>query len=292
MKSIKHSKFRNTGFIFELLVRQVTSDILNGRPKSIAENLLKKYFNSKTELHSELKLYQFLVNEKYNAENRAEKFISAILETRSKLNEKKILREKYELIKEIKEHYNLDSFLNTQIPNYKVLASIYKIFEYSSTKESSTIYDPKDILNTKITIVEHIISKPASGKNSEEKIYESFKKEDKDIRDLSYKILVDSFNKKYKTLDESQKNLLKTYMNSYTNEDSLSENIKKKVTELKNEFIAISKNINDKVTKIKLAETVNQLKKIGESKKIKDSHISAIMISYELKKELLNAIGK
>jgi hypothetical protein len=292
MKSIKHSKFRNTGFIFELLVRQVTSDILNGRPKSIAENLLKKYFNSKTELHSELKLYQFLVNEKYNAENRAEKFISAILETRSKLNEKKILREKYELIKEIKENYNLDSFLNTQIPNYKVLASIYKIFEYSSTKDSSAIYDPKDVLNTKLTIVEHIISKPAGKGNSEEKIYESFKKEDKDIRDLSYKILVDSFNKKYKTLDESQKSLLKTYINSYTNEDSLSENIKKKVTELKNEFIAISKNINDKVTKIKLAETVNQLKKIGETKKIKDSHISAIMISYELKKELLNAIGK
>lgn len=292
MKSIKHSKFRNTGFIFELLVRQVTSDILNGRPKSIAENLLKKYFNSKTELHSELKLYQFLVNEKYNAENRAEKFISAILETHSKLNEKKILREKYELIKEIKENYNIDNFLNTQIPNYKVLASIYKIFEYSSTKESSTIYDPKDILNTKITIVEHIISKPAGKTNSEQKIYESFKKEDKDIRDLSYKILVDSFNKKYKTLDESQRSLLKTYINSYTNEDSLSENIKKKVTELKNEFIAISKNINDKVTKIKLAETINQLKKINEAKNIKDSHISAIMISYELKKELLNAIGK
>lgn len=290
MKSIKHSKFRNTGFIFELLVRQVTSDILNGRPKSIAENLLKKYFNSKTELHNELKLYHFLVNEKYGVENRAEKFITAILETRSKLNEKKILREKYELVKEIKESYNLDSFLNTQIPNYKILASIYKIFEYNAQKES--VYDPKDFLNTKITIIEHITAKSSNSKNIEEKIYESFKKEDKDIRDLSYKILVDSFNKKYKTLDESQKSLLQTYINSYTNEDSLSENIQKKVTELKNDFVAISKKINDKVTKIKLSETINQLKKIGETKKIKDNHISAIMISYELKKELLNATGK
>ena len=289
MKSIKHSKFRNTGFIFELLVRQVTSDILNGRPKSIAENLLKKYFNSKTELHNELKLYHFLVNEKYGVEARADKFISAILETRSKLNEKKILREKYELVKEIKESYNLESFLNTQIPNYKILASIYKIFEHNNQKES--VYDPKDYLNTKITIIEHITAKPAA-KDTEQKIYESFKKEDKDIRDLSYKILVDSFNKKYKTLDENQKSLLKTYINSYTNEDSLSENIKSKVTELKNDFIAISKNINDKVTKIKLAETINQLKKIGEAKNIKDNHISAIMISYELKKELLNAAGK
>ena len=134
MKQIKHSKFRNTGFLFELLVRQVTSDILNNR-KGIAEGLLKKYFNSKTELSNELKLYQFIVSERYNSENRAERFVDAVVESRAKLDEKKILKEKYNLIKEIKDNYAIEDFLRSQIPNYKVLASVYKIFEYSKRND-------------------------------------------------------------------------------------------------------------------------------------------------------------
>jgi len=65
MKKIKHSKFKNTGFIFELLVRQITSEIMSAN-KSVAEKILKEHFNSKKELSKELKLYQYLINEKYN----------------------------------------------------------------------------------------------------------------------------------------------------------------------------------------------------------------------------------
>jgi len=283
MKQIKHSKFRNTGFLFELLVRQVTSDILNNR-KGIAEGLLKKYFNSKTELSNELKLYQFIVSERYNSENRAERFVDAVVESRAKLDEKKILKEKYNLIKEIKDNYSIDEFLRSQIPNYKVLASVYKIFEYKTNNEQN--YDPKDYVATKFTLVEHLVGKTQVKTITESTIATELKKEDKEIQLLSYKMLVDSFNKKYNNLNDKQKGLLKEYINSFTNSDNLKNHVITEVKSLTKEFKGISSKINDKVTKIKLAETINQLSKIGNSQKIKDNHITSLIMCYELEKEL------
>lgn len=284
MKQIKHSKFRNTGFLFELLVRQVTSDILNNR-KGIAEGLLKKYFNSKTELSNELKLYQFIVSERYNNENRAERFVDAVVESRSKLDEKKILKEKYNLIKEIKDNYSIEEFLRSQIPNYKVLASVYKIFEYKTNTEQN--YDPKDFVNTKYTLIEHLTEKNKIQKTiSESSIESQLKKEDVEIRLLTYNMLVENFNKKYKNLNEKQKGLLKEYINSFTNSDNLKSYVVSEVKSLVKDFTSVSKNINDKVTKIKLTETVNQLKKIVSSTKINDNHITSLIMCYELQKEL------
>ena len=265
-------------------MRQVTSDILNNR-KGIAEGLLKKYFNSKTELSNELKLYQFIVSERYNSENRAERFVDAVVESRAKLDEKKILKEKYNLIKEIKDNYAIEDFLRSQIPNYKVLASVYKIFEYKVNVDQN--YDPKDFVNTKYTLVEHLIGKTPSNKTlSETTIHTDLKKEDKEIQLLSYKMIVDSFNKKYNNLNDKQKGLLKEYINSYTNSDNLKNHVVGEVKSLIKEFKRISSKINDKVTKIKLAETMNQLSKIGNSQKIKDNHITSLIMCYELEKEL------
>ncbi len=284
MKQIKHSKFRNTGFLFELLVRQVTSDILNNR-KGIAEGLLKKYFNSKTELSNELKLYQFIVSERYNNENRAERFVDAVVESRKKLDEKKILKEKYNLIKEIKDNYSIDEFLRSQIPNYKVLASVYKIFEYKINDSQN--YDPKDFVNTKYTLVEHLTGKTPSVKTiAESTIATELKKEDKEIQLLSYKMLVDSFNQKYSNLNDKQKGLLKEYINSFTNSDNLKVHFTSEVKSLIKEFKSAATKINDKVTKIKLAETINQLNKISNITKVKDNHITSLMMCYELEKEL------
>lgn len=283
MKQIKHSKFRNTGFLFELLVRQVTSDILSNR-KSIAEGLLKKYFNSKTELANELKLYQFIVNEKYNSENRAERFIDAVIDNRKKLDEKKILKEKYNLIKEIKENYQIADFLKSQVPNYKVLASVYKIFEFNLNTENS--YDPKDFVNTKFSLVEHLIAKPISNAKVVDKINEALKKEDKEIRLLTYKMLVENFNKKYKCLNERQKGILKEYINSFTNSENLKLFIANEVVVLNKALTMVGKQIKDKVTKIKLAETINQLNKIKTANKITDTHITSVIMGFELEKEL------
>ena len=290
MKKIKHSKFKNTGFIFELLVRQITSEIMSSS-KSVAETILKEHFNAKKELSKELKLYQFLINEKYNSEVKAEKFIDTILDARKQLDEKKLIKEKYNLIKQIKETYGLDEFIKSPISNYKTLASIYKIFEVTTSEEQ---YEPTDIVSSRFTIAENIINSSIQNKEARIKdaVLEEYKKQDEDLRAISYKMLVESFNNKYKNLTEEQKLLLREYINNINNTGKLNEYISTEIIKLINGLKEVGSKIPDKVTKIKLAETISNIRKIKSVKKIKEQHLSAMMMSYELLKELKNSLNK
>jgi hypothetical protein len=290
MKKIKHSKFKNTGFIFELLVRQITSEIMSSS-KSVAETILKEHFNGKKELSKELKLYQYLINEKYNSESKAEKFIDTILEARKRLDEKKLTKEKYNLIKQIKETYGLDEFIKSPISNYKTLASIYKIFEVVSTDEQ---YEPTDIVNSRFTIAESIINSSIQNKDARIKdaVLEEYRKQDEDLRAISYKILVENFNSKYKNLSKEQKGLLKEYINNINNTGKLNEYVSIEISNLVNSLKEIGSKIPDKVTKIKLAETISNIRRIKSVKKIKEQHLSAMMMSYELLKELKDSLNK
>ncbi len=290
MKKIKHSKFKNTGFIFELLVRQVTSEILTSN-KSVAEKILKEFYSSKKELSKELKLYQYLINEKYNSESKAEQFINTICEARKRLDEKKLMKEKYSLIKSIKETYNIDDFIKSPVSNYKLLASIYKIFEVISTDEQ---YEPTDVVNSRFTITENIINSSIQNKNEKYKdaVLEQYKKQDEDLRAVSYKLLVESFNNKYKNLTLQQKSLLREYINNINNTGKLNEYVGKEVSKIVEGLREVSDKISDKVTRIKLAETITNVKKIKSVKKIKEEHLSALMMSYELINELKNACSK
>jgi hypothetical protein len=290
MKKIKHSKFKNTGFIFELLVRQITSEIMSN-DKSVAEKILKEHFNGKKELSKELKLYQYLINERYNSESKAEQFINTILEARKRLDEKKLTKEKYNLIKEIKETYNLDEFIKSSISNYKTLASIYKIFETVVTDEQ---YDPTDIVSSRFTIAENIINSSIQNKDIKIKdaVLEEYRKQDGDLRAVSYKLLVESFNKKYNNLTTEQKGLLKEYINNINNTGKLSEYVSNEVTKLVEGLKEVGSKISDKVTKIKLAETIVNIRKIKSVKKIKEQHLSAMMMTYELLNELKQSIKK
>jgi hypothetical protein len=288
MKKIKHSKFKNTGFIFELLVRQITSEIMSSN-KSVAETILKEHFNSKKELSKELKLYQYLINEKYNSEAKAEKFIDTILEARKRLDEKKLTKEKYNLIKEIKETYNIDEFIKSPISNYKTLASIYKVFEVATLDEQ---FDPTDIVSSRFTIAENIISSSIQNKDAKIKnaVLEEYRKQDEDLRAISYKILVESFNSKYKNLTTEQKTLLKEYINNINNTGKLNDYVGNEVTKLVANLKEVGSKLTDKVTRIKLAETIANVKKIKSVKKIKEEHLSAMMMTYELLSELKNTL--
>lgn len=288
MKKIKHSKFRNTGFLFELLLRQITSEIISSN-KSKAEKILQEFFNSKRELSKELKLYQYLVNEKYNSEAKAEKFIDTVCEARKKLDETKLLKEKYNLIKTIRENYNIDELVKSSVSNYKVLASIYKIFESVIGTES---YDPTDIVSARFTIAEGIVNKPISNKSDKinDRVLEHFSKQDETVRSLTYKLLIESFNKKYKDLSVEQKTLLREYINGMTNVSTFNNYVSDEVNSLSKNLKSISDKVSDKVTKIKLNETIGQLKKIKSAKRIKEEHLSALMMTYELVKELKSKI--
>jgi hypothetical protein len=278
MKNLKHSKFKNTGVLFELLVRQVASDTLNNSD-SKAIPLIKKYFAKSTELAKELNLYQTLVKEKFSKEDKAGSLIEAVLVAKSQLNQTILSRQKYNLIKEIKNNYVLEDFFKSKVNNYKTLAAIFKLFEY-------TIADnPIESVNNRYTLIEHITRNEVK-KISELNEMSAFVKQDKEVRLLSYKILVDKFNEKYSELNEGQKNLLRQYINSVSEGTELKEFINKEVSKLQKELKTLSTSIDDKVVKIKLSEVTNLLNEITSAKAVKDNHVLNMLRYHELIKEL------
>lgn len=287
MRKIKHSKFKNTGFLFELLTRQITVEILNGSDEK-AKGIIKEFYGRGTELSKELRLFNLLINEKYNTENKAEKFIDVVLEAHTKIDYKKIQREKYNLVKAIKENFEINNFLASPVTNYKILASIHKLFE----AKKNDVLDIKDVFDSKLTLVEHISSNSPKLKEKEDKLVEEYRKQEKDLRLLTYKILVETFNKKYTNLDDSQKSLLKEYINNVTNTSKFNEYFESELIKTITTLHEMYKGMKDKITKIKLRETINVLKKQKIGKKITDEQVSALMMSYELIKEINNVNGK
>ena len=287
MRKIKHSKFKNTGFLFELLTRQVTLEIINGSEEK-AKGIIKEFYGKGTEMSKELRLFNLLINEKYNSEAKAEKFIDAILEAHTKIDYKSLQREKYNLVKSIKENFEIKNFLSSPVTNYKILASIHKLFE----GKKNDILDVKDVFDSKLTLVEHISSNSPTLKEKEDKLVEEYRKQEKDLRLLTYKILVETFNKKYTNLNDDQKGLLREYINNVNNTSKFNEYFEKELIKTITSLHEMYKGMKDKITKIKLRETINVLKKQKIGKKITDEQVSALMMSYELIKEINNVNGK
>ena len=289
MKRIKHSKVKNTGVLFELLVRQITLEVLNGDKTENAKNIVREFFGTNTELNKELRLYDILLKEKYSSETKADRLVETVCDAHAKLNQLKLSKEKFNLIKEVSAKFDIEQFLSSPITNYKVLASIYKVFE--SKRESN--YDIKDIFNSKITLIENITSKPSQKlqPTEDKKLIETYKQQDKDLRLLTYKILVETFNKKYTNLNDSQKNLLKEYINNITNTTKFKDYVGIELPKIVSELKSIKTKVQDKVTTIKLSETISVLEKMKMGKTVSDSQVSSIMLSYELIKELKSKLN-
>ena len=276
MKKLKHNKYRNTGVLFELLVRQIATDTLNNRDSN-ATAIIKKYFSNNTDLSKELKLYQTTIKEVFNSEYKASEFLNIILNERSKLNTQSLNREKYNLIKDIKNKYVLEDFFKYRITNYKENASIYKLFEYSSND------NPKQHIECKSTLLEHMTGK---SKKSvvESKVNESYSKQPKEVRLLAWKLLVENFNEKYTNLTKKQRSVLKEYINSVDNSEKLKSFVSKECNILESALNKI--NITDNVIKIKVNEVIKLTSKLKESKIISESQVLSLLRYYELYKEL------
>lgn len=276
MKKIKHNKYKNTGVIFELLVRQIATDTLNNRD-SIATKIIKKHFGSKNELSKELNLYQTTLKENFNSEYKASEFLNIILTERSKLNTTNLSNQKYNLVKDIKKHYDINDFFKHRVTAYKENASIYKLFEYSSGD------NPKQYIECKSTILEHI-----SGKTKKDKVVstinEEYSKQPKEVRLLAWKLLVENFNDKYNNLSNKQRNILKQYINTADNSQNLKKFVIKECNNLSNLFRKI--NITDDVIKIKINEVIRLIDKLKSAKTITESQILSLLRYYELNKEL------
>ena len=279
MSTVKHSKFKNTGILFELLVRQVASDTLS-EDNSEAVRIIKEYFSNKTQLGKELQLYQTILHEKFNSESKANRFIDAVLSSRKKLNKSKLRREKYNLIKDIKEHYDIEKFTKARVDNYRTLASTYTIFENTSLK-------PADSVKLRYNLVEAVTGKK-SNKQIKRQIVSEYAKQDKDMQLLSYQILVDKFNEKYGDLSPKQKNVLREYINNVSNTNNLKELISSEVPHIKRTLRNKMRSIKDPVVRIKLKEVAKQATALGKRNVIKDQEVLSLMRFYELIKELKN----
>ena len=285
MHKIKHNKVRNTGLLFEFLLRQITSDVLN-KKDSKAVKIIKQKFNENTELGKELALYNILSNRKFKDDKKAEYFISEVINSRKDLNNQKLKRERYNLIKEIQDTYDLQKFLSSKVDNYKTYASIYTLFEYTNLS-------PDKKTESFFNLVEHVTT---NGKSI--KLSETLKKlpDDEDLRILTYRTLLEKFNSKYTKLSLIQKTLLREYINNISNTNSLKDTLKGIVTELKKDLKLHSKKLKDKVVKIKMNEAIKSIDKMCglnlKSNLVKDSHVVQTMRYLELLKEVKKSGNK
>lgn len=281
---VKHSKFRNTAILFELLVKQITQEVLSNSNKNLSEKIIKEFFNSKKELAKELRLYNWITKEKFSNSDDAKLFLSEVLEERKKLDESKLVKEKYNLIRTIKENYELDKFLSSNLQNYKLLASIYKVFE---SKTQGRKVEIRDFIDSNNTILEHITAKKVSNK-PQDKLYEEFKQQSEDLRLLTYKLLIETFNSKYSNLDDSQKGLLREFINNVSNTSTFSKFINEEAKKILISLISESKDITDRVTKIKISEMIKLFKSDNFLKESGEKQVSVLMLTYELLKEIKN----
>jgi len=280
---IKHSKYKNTGILFELLVRQITADTLTGG-NSPAINILKEYF-VKTSLGREYKLYETILKSKTLNEGKANIVISTILETSQKFNRNTLRKQKYNLINEIKKHYDLDVFFSAKIKNYKELASLYTLIEGYNSNDINT----DQLINNKVTLLEYLTKQEVSTENVKEDVLQEFQTYDKDLRILTYKILLEKFNTKHDNLSTEQKQVLKEFINSVDSTNGLRDFFNTKINELKLTLNTEVKSIKDKATKIKITEVSKMLVELDKNSKVNNDNLVDLLQYYELVKEIKSA---
>ncbi len=278
---IKHSKFKNTGILFELLVRQIASDTVSNKD-SAAIGLVKKYFG-KSELAKEYKLYQTLVSPKSLSEAKAEAFINTTLDASLRLNKTALRKEKYNLIKEIRDHYDIEEFFKAKINNYSQYAAVYNLIE---AHNSLDFIAPQHIIDNKVTLLEHITRKEVDKEGVKDRVMEEYMKMDKGSRILAYRVLLEKFNSKYANLSDAQKLVLKEYINNITNTTQLREYVNKNFTAITDQINKLIPTVADKTIQIKLNEVVTLLQPLDKSQNVKDENIVSLLQYYQLIDEL------
>jgi len=284
--NIKHSKYKNTGILFELLVRQITSDTLSGKDSN-ATKILKKYF-VKTELGKEYKLYETLAKHKNLTEGKAEIVINSVIESSKNLNRGTLKRQKYNLIKEISNYYNLEEFFATKLPTYKTHAALYTLVEIYNSENLS---NPDQIINNKIAILESLTTRAIDKQKVEDDLMTEFQSYDKDLRILTYKVMLEKFNGKYADLNDSQKSVLREFINSVDSTPKLREFYNSKIEEIKSQLTDLTSKVTNKATKIKLQEIKNIITPLDKVSKIGNDDLVNLLQYYELLEELTKIHG-
>jgi len=279
---IKHSKYRNTGLIYELLVKQIAADTLDNKD-SAAVTIIKKHFSGRSSLTKEYRLYEFIVKNSNVSQSKAEAILSTITEVSRKLNQKTLKSQKYQLISDIKEAYGVDDFFSMQVGNYKPLAALYCLLE---AQNNDNLVDPQVLIDNKTTILEHLTLAKQDKNDVKDTLIEEYSKYDKDLKLLTFKILLEKFNSKYKNLLPAQKNILKEFITSVNSQSRLRNLVSEELNKIASAIRNLSSKVTDEVTKIKLDEVSKLIKPVSNKSKITDNHLVNLMQYYELVNEL------
>ena len=164
------------------------------------------------------------------------------------------------------------------------MASIFNLLE---NKEAT----PTSIVNSKITLLENITGKKVIKNKNKNKIIETFEKSDKDTRLITYKIILEKFNKKYSGLADNQKILLKAYVNCVSYSPALKTYINEEIKQVKKDLTKYSKKVEDKVVAIKLNETKDLIKPLCKKSNVHDDNVSNLLNYYKLVNELKTIHG-
>lgn len=283
---VKHSKYKNTGILFELLVRQITTDTLDGKD-SPAKDILKKYF-VKSELGREYKLYETLLKRTSLTEGKANVVVDTLIESSKTLNRGAIKRQKYNLINEIQKYYDLNEFFNHKLPNYKMFAAFYTLTEIANAQNT---IDPDQAINNKVTILEHLTAAKIAESKVRDEVMGEFENSDKDVRFLAYKMVLENFNTKYNDLHPRQKEILKEFITSVDNKPRLKEFYTAKIVEIKKELTLLNAKTKNEVTKIKINEIINIIQIPAKTAKITDNDLVDLLQYYDLINELETVNG-
>jgi hypothetical protein len=279
---IKHSKYKNTGLIFELLVKQIAADTLNKKDSS-AVNVLRKYFTGKTSLVREFKLYQLILKNKSVSQSKAESIVSAIVEVARGIDKDLLKKQKYALIKEIKDNYNIEDFFSMSVKDYKPLAALYCLMEAHKVTD---LINPDVLVNNKTTILEHLTKTVQDKGEVRDTLIEEYSKYDKDLKLLTFRILLEKFNSKYNTLLPEQKNILREFITSVDSSTKLRSIVNEEIKKLLLEIKKLKETSKNDIIVIKLQEVLKKIKPLSNKEKVTDTHLVDIMQYYELIKEL------
>lgn len=285
MARVKHSKFKNIGILYELLARQLTSDVLRDKKDGVAVDILREFFGKDTEISKELELYNILQNKKTNNSKKAEDLLEIVIDARKKLSNAKLRKETYNLVKEINTVFDATSFFKTRLPNYRFYASVYNLF--ADAAGNGKELNPVTKVNSKYTILENISYKKV--KEEEQvggDVFKEFKESDADVRLLTYKRLVDKFNTKYSTLTKEQKGILKKYIYNVSNNSELKEFVGKQLDSIKAVLQKYRPKIKDEVTSIKLKGAINKIDEIKQKKHVDEVTLTSVLRYYDLVSEL------
>jgi hypothetical protein len=279
---IKHSKYKNTGLIFELLVKQIAADTLS-KKESPAVSILRKHYTGQTALVREFKLYDYVLKNKGVGQKKAEAIISTIVELSRKVDQTLLGKQKYQLIKELKQHYNLEDFFSIKVESYKPLAALYCLLE---AQAANNLIDPQVFVDHKTTLLEHFLQSKQSNSTVKDSLIEEYSKYDKDLRLLTYKILLEKFNDKYKDLLPEQKTILREFITSANSSTKLRTFVNTELQNIREQVETLKQKIDDKITKIKVEEIYKAITPIKNTEKVTDTHLACLMQYYELVNEL------